>query len=157
MAETYLLTASRTDAAQATKDAEDTTGTPHLTETRDYRLFLVEDHPKMRQLLRRMLEEEPGITVAGEAGSAEAALEQLPALAPDMLLVDLSLPGMSGVGLVKSLRECRPELRCLVVTGHTDPIYRAAAESAGAVGYVTKDDPNDILAAVWTVLGSKGS
>ena len=70
----------------------------------------------------------------------------------NLLLVDLSLPGMSGVGLVKTLRESRPELRCLVVTGHTDPIYREAAESAGAVGYVTKDDPNDILAAVYEVL-----
>ena len=115
-------------------------------------LFLIEDHPMMRRVLRQLLEQEPDLKVVGEADSAETALTALPDLTPDLLMVDLSLPGMSGIELVRQLKRQRPELRCLVVTGHTDPLYRAAAAEAGAAGYVTKDDPNEVLTAVRDVL-----
>lgn len=115
-------------------------------------LFLVEDHPTMRRVLRQLLDGETDLDVIGEADSAEDALEQLAALTPDLLLVDLSLPGLSGMDLVRLLKQQRPGLRCLVVTGHTDGLYRAAAEAAGATGYVTKDDPDEVLAAVRAAL-----
>ena len=115
-------------------------------------VFVVEDHPTIRRVLREFLGAEPDLTIVGEADSAEAALTALSELTPDLLTVDLSLPGMSGIELVKRLAEQRPELRCLVVTGHTDPLYRTAVAAAGAAGYVTKDDPNEVLAAVRTTL-----
>ena len=109
----------------------------------------------MRRALRQLVTAESDLQVVGEADSAEAALSALPELTPDLLMVDLSLPGISGIELVRQLKEQRPELRCLVVTGHTDPLYRAAAATAGAAGYVTKDDPDGVLAAVRAALGSE--
>lgn len=113
-----------------------------------YTLVLVEDHATLRRFLREMFNEDPNLDVIGEADSAETALEVLVSLRPDLVTVDLSLPGMSGLDLVKTLKKTRPELRCLVVTGHTDPIYEKSAAKAGAVGFVIKDDPDEVLAAV---------
>lgn len=117
-----------------------------------HRLFIVEDHPAMRRMMRRLIETTPGLGVLGEAASAEEALASLSGLAPDLLLVDLSLPGMSGIEFVRRLRLERPELRCLVVTAHADELYRHSALAAGASGYVTKDDPDEVLAMVWQLL-----
>lgn len=115
-------------------------------------IFIVEDHLGMLQALRQLLEEVPEFTVIGYAASAEVALVQLAVLSPDLCLVDLSLPGMSGLELVEYLSREQPSLRCLVVTGHSDPMYRLAALTAGAAGYVTKDDPDNVLLAVREVL-----
>ena len=117
-----------------------------------YSIFLVEDHLLVRRALRQLLEAEVNLTVVAEAGSAESALAQLSNIAPDLILTDLSLPGISGLELVEALTQQRPELTCLVVTGHVDPFYRAAAFAAGAACFVTKDDPDEVLEAVWQVL-----
>lgn len=111
-------------------------------------IFLVEDHPLMLRVIRQLLENEPDLMVVAEAESAELALTQLERLKPDLVLTDLSLPGASGLELVRHLTRQRPELRCLVVTGHIEDGYRVAALAAGAVGFVTKDDPDEILGAV---------
>jgi len=118
-----------------------------------YSIFLVEDHALMRRALRQLLEEQGDLTVVAEAESAESALAQLPHITPDLIMTDLSLPGASGLELVAVLTRQRPELRCLVVTGHADPFYRAAALAAGATGFVTKDDPDEVIGAVRQVLG----
>lgn len=102
----------------------------------------------MRRVLRRLLEAEPDLRVLAEAGSVELALTRLKHLKPDLVLTDLSLPGVSGIELVRVLGRQRPELRCLVVTGHVENSYQAAAWAAGAVGFVIKDDPNEVLRAV---------
>lgn len=107
----------------------------------------------MRMVLRRLLEEELGLVVLAEAETAEAALEDLPHLSPDLVLTDLSLPGASGLELVRALKFQRPGLPCLVVTGHVDPSYELAASAAGAAGFVTKDDPDRVLEVVRRLLG----
>lgn len=117
-----------------------------------YSIFLVEDHLLVRRALRQLLEAEANLMVVAEAESAESALAQLPNIAPDLILTDLSLPGISGLELVEALVQQRPELPCLVITGHIDPFYRVAAFAAGAAGFVTKDDPDEVLEAVWQVL-----
>ena len=116
--------------------------------TKRYSLFLIEDHALMRRVLRQLLEEELDLEVIAEAESAESALSQLFGVSPDLILTDLSLPGASGLELIAWLKVQRPELRCLVITGHTDQFYRAAALAAGAAGYVTKDDPDEVIGAV---------
>lgn len=121
--------------------------------TKRYSLFLIEDHALMRRVLRQLLEEELDLEVIAEAESAEAALSQLLGVSPDLILTDLSLPGASGLELIAWLKVQRPELRCLVITGHTDQFYRAAALAAGAAGYVTKDDPDEVIGAVRRALG----
>ena len=118
-----------------------------------YQLLIVEDHPLMRRMLRQLLENEPDLRVSWEAESVESALTQLGALEPDLILTDLSLPGATGLELVKDLKRSRPELRCLVVTGHVEGMYRAAALDAGAVGFAVKDDPDEIIGAVRQALG----
>ena len=111
-------------------------------------VLIVEDHPAMRNALRSLIDGEPDLTVVAEADSAEAALDQVSRLDPDVLLVDLSLPQMSGLDLLDIVGRTRPQLRCVVVTGHVHPVYRAAAEAAGAAGFVVKDDPSAVLAMV---------
>lgn len=103
-------------------------------------------------MLRQLIEGVIGFTVVGEAESAETALVQLTSLQPDLCLVDLSLPGMSGLELVKHLHKQESKLRCLVVTGHSDPLYQSAALAAGAAGYITKDDPDAVLEAIRGVM-----
>lgn len=108
----------------------------------------------MRKALRELLENEPDLTVSWEAESVESALVQMQTLAPDLILTDLSLPGASGLELVQTLRRVRPELRCLVVTGFDNSLYRTSALAVGAAGFVTKDDPAEVLSAVRCVLDS---
>ena len=111
-------------------------------------IMLVEDHLLVRLAVRQLIEGEPELRVSWEAESAESALEQLKDLRPDLIVTDLSLPGMSGLGLIKRLRLSRPEVNCLVLTGHVDAFYKKAALTAGAIGFVTKDDADKVLEAV---------
>ncbi|CAN5881838.1 hypothetical protein BH24DEI2_BH24DEI2_09970 [soil metagenome] len=97
----------------------------------------------------------PEWRVLGLAASAEDALQALPALRPDLVLVDVSLPGMSGLKLVERLCVQRPTLKTLMVSGHSETLYARAALSAGACGFVTKDDPDQLLDAVRTVLNGE--
>lgn len=118
-----------------------------------HHLLIVEDHPLMRRMLRQLLEGEVDLKVSWEAESVESALDQLTMLEPDLILTDLSLPGASGIEFVRGLKHSRPELRCLVVTGHVEHMYHTAALSAGAVGFAVKDDPDGIIEAVRQALG----
>ena len=114
------------------------------------RVFLVEDHPTMRRMLQKLIEGTPDFTVVGAVPSAEEALEQHEDAEADLYLVDLSLPGMSGDALIARLRERSPDLRALIVSGHDRALYGNLAQRAGALGYVTKDDPDEILRAART-------
>ena len=102
----------------------------------------------MRRELRRLLEREVDLEVVGEAVSAEEALTLLQTLKPHLLLVDLSLPGMSGLELIRQLQQERPELRYVVVSGHAGERYRQAALAAGARAFVSKDEPGAIVGVV---------
>lgn len=121
-------------------------------------VFLVEDHPYMRQIMGEMVARAPDLTVCGEAASAEEALEALEAVdgpAPDVALVDISLPQMSGLELVRVLRRRWPEMRCLVVSGYKESNYVQKALSAGAQGYLLKGDPLEVQEAIREVMAGK--
>jgi DNA-binding NarL/FixJ family response regulator len=117
-----------------------------------YNIFLVEDHPTMRQALVRLLKNEPDLTTCGEAATVPEALAQIPACAPDLVLVDVSLAEMDGLALIKRLLAQNPHLLCLVVSGHNEATYAQAALQAGARGYVMKGDPPALLKAIRSVL-----
>lgn len=106
----------------------------------------------MRGMLCEAVERQPGCTVCGAAESAEQALAELPGAGIDLVLVDVSLPQMSGVELVRALREQLPDLVCLMVSGHVEASYAEQAIAAGASGYVLKGRPRDLGAAITTVL-----
>ena len=105
----------------------------------------------MREMLITVLEITPGITVCGSAESAEKALASLKEVKPDLLLVDVSLPGMSGIDLVSHLRSSDPDLPCLMLSGHGENSYVKSALRVGARGYVLKDDSGELLRAIRTV------
>lgn len=104
----------------------------------DVRIFLVDDHPIVRQGVKGLLDAEPGLEVVGEAGSAQQALDRIPALQPDMALLDVRLPDSSGVDLCRELRHTMPHLRVLFLTSYEDDEALFAAIMAGASGYVLK-------------------
>lgn len=94
-----------------------------------------------------------GLTVCGTAESGEEALETLPESGCDLALVDVSMPGMSGIELVRHLRAQSPEVKCLMLSGHLGEGYVTDALKAGARGYVGKGDPAALLEAITEVLG----
>ena len=113
-------------------------------------VLIVDDHPVVRQGLRALLEVQDDMTVAGEAGDGPAAISLAESLRPDIVLLDLKLPGMDGVAVLGPLRAAG--LRVLVLTSATEPSAAAAAVRAGAAGVVYKDiDPAALVRAIRSV------
>lgn len=118
------------------------------------RVFLVDDHEVVRRGVAEVLEEDPVITVVGEAGSVAEALARVPAVRPDVTVVDMRLPDGDGAEVCRRLRERVPGLRCLVLTSFPDEDAVAAAVAAGASGYLLKQVRGSALvSAVRTVAG----
>jgi len=113
-------------------------------------VLIVDDHPVVRQGLRALLEVQDDMTVAGEAGDGPTAISLAESLRPDIVLLDLKLPGMDGVAVLRPLRAAG--LRVLVLTSATEPSTAAAAVRAGAAGVVYKDiDPAALVRAIRAV------
>ncbi len=118
------------------------------------RVFLVDDHEVVRRGVAEVLEEDPGISVAGEAGTVAEALARVPAVRPDVVVVDMRLPDGDGVELCRLLRARVPGIRCLVLTSFADEAAQEAAVRAGAGGYLLKQVRGPALvSAVRTVAG----
>ncbi|GAA1671880.1 response regulator transcription factor [Glycomyces endophyticus] len=116
------------------------------------RLLLVDDHPVVRRGLRGYLELEPDFAVVGEAGDGEEALKAVADLDPDVVLLDLKMPGLDGQGVLDRLGDARERPRVLVLTSATDAERVPAAINAGAAGFVYKDiDPDALASAIRTV------
>lgn len=111
----------------------------------DYQIFIVEDHPVIRQAYMLMLEHEAGLVVCGMAETAEEALEFLRAMPCDLVLADMSLPGMDGIELIERLLVEHPALRVLVVSGHDEAVFGERARNAGARAYLNKHDLAETL------------
>lgn len=104
------------------------------------RVFIVEDHPVVREGYVMLLDGAPGLDLVGTAETGEEALTAVPAAAPDVVAVDLQLPGMSGLEVVKHLRALEDAPSILVVSAHEEAIYAERAFEAGADGYLTKSE-----------------
>jgi DNA-binding NarL/FixJ family response regulator len=109
------------------------------------RVFIVDDHPIVRQGLAQMINQEADLTVCGEAEEAQVALQAVAELHPDLVLVDLSLKGGSGLELIKALRARQNTLPVLVVSMHDESLYVERALRAGARGYIMKHEATDIM------------
>ena len=108
------------------------------------RVLLVDDHALVRSAIRQALEA-PDIDVVGEASSAEEALEMAPMLRPDLLLLDIDLPGLSGIEAVRELAPRLPDTKIVMLTVSTDRRDLLSAVRHGAFGYLTKDLSGDAL------------
>jgi DNA-binding NarL/FixJ family response regulator len=117
------------------------------------RVFVVDDHPIVRQGLALMINREPDMLVCGEAEESNSALQAVPALEPDILIVDISLSGPDGIDLVKTVRASDSRLPILVLSMHDEAIYAERALRAGANGYIMKQEATDkVLIAVRRIL-----
>jgi DNA-binding NarL/FixJ family response regulator len=116
------------------------------------RVFLVDDHEVVRRGVRELLESEPDIEVVGEAGSAAQALARVPAVKPQVAILDVRLPDGDGVTVCRELRSRLPGLACLMLTSFGDDEALLSAIMAGASGYLLKQvRGSDIVGAVRTV------
>jgi DNA-binding NarL/FixJ family response regulator len=110
-----------------------------------YKILIVDDHPLMRKGLAMTLDAEMDLSVVGQIATAEEAMEKLDDLNPDLAVVDISLPGMGGLELVKHLQAMYPNLRTLVVSRHDESLYAERAIRAGARGYIMKLEAGDVI------------
>ncbi len=130
---------------------------PHQKASSDKsRIFLVDDHTMFREGLRQLIEREPNLTVCGDAPDAAQALAGIRASNPDVVLVDISLAGGSGIDLIKDIKEDFEDLPVLVVSMHDESLYAERALRAGAMGYVMKHEPaRTVKAAIQKVLAGE--
>jgi DNA-binding NarL/FixJ family response regulator len=116
------------------------------------KVFLLDDHEIVRRGVKDMLEAEPDLIVIGEAGTAESALARIPALRPDVAVLDVRLPDGDGVSVCREIRSRMPEVACLMLTSFGDDEALFDAIMAGAAGYVLKQiRGTDLIGAVRTV------
>lgn len=104
-----------------------------------YKIYLVEDHPVMQQAYAGLLSREADLELCGASVSAEDALSKLAASGCDLLITDLSLPGIDGIELTRRLRAEQPDLPVVVISVHDEAAYVDRARAAGASAYLSKD------------------
>lgn len=120
--------------------------------TEPIRVLIVDDHPVVRHGLRSFLSSRDGIEVVGEAGDGEQAVEEARAVSPDVVLMDLVMPGAGGVAAIRRILEAQPGARVLVLTSFSSDDQVIPAVQAGAAGYLLKDvAPAELEAAVRAV------
>jgi DNA-binding NarL/FixJ family response regulator len=117
------------------------------------RVFLVDDHPIMRQGLTQLINHEPDLIVVGEANDAHAALEGILQTTPDLVIIDISLPGKNGLELIKDIRAHIRNVALLVHSMHDEGLYVERVLRAGAQGYIMKQEgARKVIDAVRKVL-----
>jgi NarL family two-component system response regulator LiaR len=116
------------------------------------RVLIVDDHRMVRNGLRDFLSGEPDLLVVGEAERGEQAIERVQELAPDVVLMDLMMPGMGGIAAIGILRQAHPEIKIIALTSFADDEQVFPALQNGANGYLLKDvDPDELASAIRAV------
>lgn len=117
------------------------------------KILIVDDHPILRKGLSMVINQEPDLVVAGEAEDAATALEMIESIMPDVVIVDLSLPGVDGIELIKTMKLRYKDLPALVVSMHDESLFAERALRAGARGYIMKQEAvENVLIALRKVL-----
>lgn len=117
------------------------------------RIMIVDDHPILRKGLAMVINQEPDLTVSAEAPDAATALDMMETHKPDLAIVDLSLPGIDGIELIKTMKIRYKDLPALVVSMHDESIFAERALRAGARGYIMKQEAVEkVLVAIRKVL-----
>ena len=118
------------------------------------RVLIADDHTVVREGIRRILIDHPDISVVGEAPDGNEVLRMSAEQRPDVLLLDLAMPGPGFMGVLEQLRSANPGLKVLVLSAHAEDQYARRVLKAGAVGYITKNhSPEELVAAVRRVAG----
>ncbi|MDH3949214.1 MAG: UvrY/SirA/GacA family response regulator transcription factor [Gammaproteobacteria bacterium] len=120
------------------------------------KVMLVDDHDLVRTGIKRLLEDQPSIKIVGEAVSGEQALEQVSENDPDVVLMDINMPGIGGLEATRKLLHRKPKLKIIMVTMHEDELFAQRLLKAGAMGYLTKGAKVDeILQAIRAVMADQ--
>ena len=118
------------------------------------RILIADDHRIVREGLKQILSDENGFIISGEAANGLEALKQIREQTIDVLLMDMSMPGRSGIELIKQIKSEKPKLAILVLSMHKEEQYAVRALKAGALGYLTKESaPDQLVAAIWKIAG----
>ena len=118
------------------------------------RILIVDDHGIVRAGIRSLLEDDTSIEVVGEAENGEEAIEKAKQLKPDLVLMDIAMPGMNGIEATRRIKEEFPDICVLILTMHDDEEFFLPALRAGASGYVVKEaEPKEFLHAIQVVVG----
>jgi DNA-binding NarL/FixJ family response regulator len=121
-----------------------------------YRILLVDDHPIVRQGLAELIDHEKDLSVCGVADDIHHALDQVGALGPDLVIVDISLRGSNGIELLKNIKVRYPKQAVLMLSMHDESLYAVRALRAGAAGYVMKQEATEkVLSAIRQVLNGE--
>jgi DNA-binding NarL/FixJ family response regulator len=120
------------------------------------RIVIVDDHPLFRKGLEQLINSNDGLAVCGEAGSAPEAMNVIRQIAPDLVIVDVSLPGANGIELIKNIRAEFSKLPILVLSMHDESLYALRSLRAGAQGYVMKQEAlANVLTAIHQVFAGR--
>lgn len=120
------------------------------------RVFVVDDHPIVRQGLALLINREPDLMVCGEAEDAHVAMQAITTAKPDIMIVDISLNGPDGLDLLKDIRTRYPEMPVLILSMHDESVYAERALRAGAQGYIMKQEATDkVLVALRRILSKE--
>jgi two-component system invasion response regulator UvrY len=120
------------------------------------RVLLADDHAVVRTGFRLLLQAQPGTTVVGEADSGESAYRRFLELAPDVVVMDLAMPGMGGLEALRRIRAHHPEARVLALSAHDDPLHAQRALNEGACGFLSKRSaPEALLEAITTIAAGR--
>jgi DNA-binding NarL/FixJ family response regulator len=109
------------------------------------RIFIVDDHAMFRDGLQQLIDREADLIVCGDAAEATEAMERISRSNPDLVIVDISLSGKSGIDLIKAIKDKYEDLPVLVVSMHEESLYAERALRAGAMGYVMKQEPAKVV------------
>ena len=107
------------------------------------KIFIVDDHTLLREAWKMALTADNSFTVVGEAGNAEEAVEMVPKLRPDVVTMDINLPGINGIEATKQVKRMLPGVKVLGISLHNQPSYARKMMQAGAMGYVTKNSSKE--------------
>lgn len=103
------------------------------------RVFLADDHTLFREGVRALLERQPSISVVGEAGDGREALKRIEETSPDLVIMDIVIPGLNGIEVTRQIRKTQPDVKVLVLSMYDDQEYAYEVLRAGASGYIQKD------------------
>jgi DNA-binding NarL/FixJ family response regulator len=121
-----------------------------------YRIILADDHALVREGIKRIIQEDPKLTVVDETSDGLELLRLLDETTPDMIILDISMPGLGGIEAIRIIKELYPQIKVLVLTMHKNKEYLYVAMDNGADGYLVKDDANDVLhSAIKTIRRGK--
>jgi DNA-binding NarL/FixJ family response regulator len=123
-----------------------------LDVSRTLRILVADDHAVVRQGLKLLINSQPDMTVVGEAADGAAVLQQAAAVEPDIVVMDLSMPGMNGLVATRALKKARPSVEIVALTRHDDETFLQEVLRAGASGYILKQsNPVEFLQAIRAV------